>query len=260
MKYLTFGLIWLMRFMLGASLFSFAGVIICRLPRGEGIIRGRSRCITCGKVLGPAELVPCLSYLIQRGRCRNCGGKIPVRDFWLEVLGGLCAWAVVLRWGGETIQSCLALCVLFLLTIVAFIDYDTMEIYDRFHLLFLLCGVISMRVFPETGLLSRLTGCTMLSALMLIIALLIPNGFGGGDIKLAFSLGFLMGWRGILCTAVLSVSIAGFWSIWMLAGKRIDRKTQLAFSPFFCTGAAASFFYGNEITDWWLKLTFPWCP
>lgn len=247
-------LLWLLRFMLGASLFSFAAATACRLPRGEGVIYERSHCLSCGRVLGPAELVPCFSYLIQRGRCRECGGKIPVRDFWIEVLGGFCTSAAVMRWSGWTARTWLVLLTLTLLAIVALIDYDTMEIYDRFHVLLLLCGAAAIRIFPETGLAARLIGCVMLSVPMLIVALLIPGGFGGGDIKLTFALGFLLGWRRMLCAAFLSVFTAGLWCFWKLMRKRAKRKDLIALGPFLCAGAAVSLFYGNELMDWWLGL------
>lgn len=214
----------------------------------------RSRCLSCGRVLRPAELVPCFSYLIQRGRCRGCGGKIPVRDFLVEVLGGLCCCAAVLRWGGGTAQAWAALLTLTLLTIVALIDYDTKEIYDRFHVFLLLCGVAAIRIFPETVLPARLIGSVMFSVPMLGMALLIPGSFGGGDIKLSFALGFLLGWRGLTCAAFLSVFTAGLWSFWKLIRKRARLKDQLAFGPFLCAGAAVSLFYGNELTNWWLDL------
>lgn len=247
-------LLWLLRFMLGASLFSFAAATACRRPRGEGIICERSRCLSCGRVLRPAELIPCFSFIIQRGRCRGCGSKIAIRDFWIEVLGGMCACAAVLRWGGGKSQTWLVLLTLTLLTIVALIDYDTKEIYDRFHILLLLCGAAAIRTFPETGLAARLIGCVTLSVPMLIVALLIPGGFGGGDIKLTFALGFLLGWQGMACAAFLSIFTAGLWCLWKLMRKRAKRKDQIAFGPFLCAGAAVSLFYGNELINWWLGL------
>lgn len=254
MIYAVYALFWLLWFMLGASLFSFAAATACRLPRGEGVICKRSRCLSCGQILRPAELVPCFSYLIQRGRCRGCGGKIPVRDFRVEVLGGVCSCAAVLRWGGGTAQMWATLLILMLLAIVALIDYDTKEIYDRFHVFLLLCGVAAIRIFPETGLAARLIGCVALSVPLLILALLIPGSFGGGDIKLTFALGFLLGWRGMICAAFLSVFTAGLWCFWKLIRKRARPKDQIAFGPFLCAGAAVSLFYGNELTNWWLGL------
>lgn len=254
MFYAIHALLWLLWFMLGASLFSFAAATACRLPRGEGIIFERSRCLSCGRVLRPAELIPCFSYIIQRGQCKECGSKISVWDFWIEVLGGLCTCAAILRWGSGTAQTWMVLLILTLLTIVALIDYDIKEIYDRFHILLLLCGVAAIWIFPETSLPARLIGCIALSVPMLIVALLIPGGFGGGDIKLTFALGFLLGWRGIVCVAFLSIFTAGLWCFWKLIRKRAGRKDQIAFGPFLCAGAAVSLFYGNELMGWWLGL------
>ena len=247
-------LVWPLWFFVGASLFSFAGVVVCRLPRGEDALKGRSRCLSCGKELGPSEIIPCLSYLLQRGRCVGCGGKIPARNFWIEAAGGLCACAVALRWGGGTARAWVVLLALLLLTVVALIDYDTKQIYDRFHILLLLCGVAAVWVFPETGLAARLTGCVTMSAVMLVLALLIPGSFGGGDIKLACVLGFLLGWQGMLFTAFLSIISAGGWCIWGLARKRMGRKDLIAFGPFLCAAAAVALFYGNEMVAWWLGL------
>lgn len=254
MIYAVHALLWLLWFMLGASLFSFAAATACRLPRGEDVLFKRSRCHFCGRVLRPAELIPCFSYLIQRGRCNACGSKIPARDFWIEVLGGFCTCAAILRWGSKTAWTWIVLLVLTLLAIIALIDFDTKEIYDRFHILLLLCGIAAIWIFPETGLVSRLIGCVALSIPMFIIALWIPGGFGGGDIKLAFSLGFLLGWRGMVCAAFLSVYIAGLWCFAQRIRKRVGRKDQIAFAPFLCTGVAVSLFYGNELMCWWLGL------
>ena len=132
MLYIACAVLWLLRFALGASIFSFLGVVIWRLPRGESVVKGRSHCPACGRTLSAAELVPCLSFLVQGGRCRGCGARIPARDFWLEVLGGLCSCACCAAFGGETARAALSFAVLGILTVVAFMDIDTLEIYDRF--------------------------------------------------------------------------------------------------------------------------------
>ncbi|MFR4239766.1 MAG: prepilin peptidase [Butyricicoccus sp.] len=88
MLYIAYAVLWLLRFALGACVFSFLGVVVWRLPRRESVVKGRSHCPVCGRTLSAAELLPCLSYLLQGGKCRGCGAKIPARDFWIEVLGG----------------------------------------------------------------------------------------------------------------------------------------------------------------------------
>lgn len=152
MLYIACAVLWLLRFALGASIFSFLGVVIWRLPRGESVVKGRSHCPACGRTLSPAELVPCLSFLVQGGRCRGCGARIPARDFCLEVLGGVCSCACAYAFGGETARAALTFAVLGILTVVAFMDIDTLEIYDRFPALLLVCGAAAQFVFPGTGI------------------------------------------------------------------------------------------------------------
>ena len=129
---IAYAVLWLLRFALGACVFSFLGVVVWRLPRRESVVRmGRSRCTWCAGYSGTrcalsvisAELLPCLSYLLQGGKCRGCGEKIPARDFWIEVLGGLCSCACAYAFGGETAQAALAFVVLGILTVVALMDY-----------------------------------------------------------------------------------------------------------------------------------------
>lgn len=220
MLYIACAVLWLLRFALGASIFSFLGVVIWRLPRGESVVKGRSHCPACGRTLSAAELVPCLSFLVQGGRCRGCGARIPARDFWLEVLGGLCSCACCAAFGGETARAALTFAVLGILTVVAFMDIDTLEIYDRFPALLLVCGAAAQFVFPGPGIKSRLLGCVIVSLPMLLLALVVPGGFGA----------------------------------LLLAAKKADRKTRFAFGPFLCIGIAAAMFFGERLADWYIGL------
>ena len=242
MLYIACAVLWLLRFALGASIFSFLGVVIWRLPRGESVVKGRSHCPACGRTLSAAELVPCLSFLVQGGRCRGCGARIPVRDFWLEVLGG------------ETARAALSFAVLGILTVVAFMDIDTLEIYDRFPALLLVCGAAAQFVFPGPGIKSRLLGCVIVSLPMLLLALVVPGGFGGGDIKLMFGAGFFLGARLTVVAAFLGILLGGGFGALLLAAKKADRKTRFAFGPFLCFGIAAAMFVGERLADWYIGL------
>ena len=242
MLYIACAALWLLRFALGASIFSFLGVVIWRLPRGESVVKGRSHCPACGRTLSAAELVPCLSFLVQGGRCRGCGARIPVRDFWLEVLGG------------ETARAALSFAVLGILTVVAFMDIDTLEIYDRFPALLLVCGAAAQFVFPGPGIKSRLLGCVIVSLPMLLLALVVPGGFGGGDIKLMFGAGFFLGARLTVVAAFLGILLGGGFGALLLAAKKADRKTRFAFGPFLCIGIAAAMFFGERLADWYIGL------
>lgn len=237
-------------FMLGACFFSFLNVVVWRLPRGESVVYGRSRCPQCGRTLRALETIPCVSYLALRGRCRSCGSRIPARDFWVELLGGGSALLCLLRAEGDVLRAALSFAVLFLLTAVALLDWDTMEIPDRFHVLLILCAVCHAVLSPEMGIVERIAGGLCVSVPMLVLALVIPGGFGGGDIKLMFALGLLLGWKGTLLAAFLGILSGGAWCAVLLA-KGHGRKEQFPFGPFLCFGGGVSLLFAREILAWY---------
>lgn len=253
MLYLAYAILALFCFVCGACVFSFLGVVICRIPAGETIVKGRSHCPACGHVLSPGELIPCLSYLRQRGKCTVCGGKIPARDFCLEVFGGACA--LVCAAVCETaVQAVFCFLVLALLTAVACIDWDTLLIRDQFSFCLLVLGILSRWVFPAVGWKSRLLGAVVVSVPMLVLALLIPGAFGGGDIKLMVGAGLLLGWPRTLLAAALAVFSGGAYGAWLLTRGKAGRKDHFAFGPFLCVGIAIALLWGDGIIRWYLGL------
>ncbi len=254
MVYIAYAILWILRFALGACVFSFFGVVVWRLPRHESVVKGRSHCPACGRTLTAAELIPCVSFLMQKGKCRGCGAKIPARDFWIEVLGGACACLSAARFGGETVHAALIFAVLGILTIVALMDMDTLEIYDRFPAMLFACGVLAQMVIPGVGIVSRLIGFVIISLPMLLLALVIPGGFGGGDIKLMAGAGFLLGWRAAVVAAFIGIFLGGGFGALLLAKKKANRKSQFAFGPFLCIGIAVALFFGDAVANWYVGL------
>lgn len=248
-----------LRFFVGASIFSFLHVVTCRLPAGESVVYGRSHCPDCGKVLSGLELIPCLSYVLQRGKCRACNASIPLDYLILEGCGGLFfLWSGSVfgwgRWGILSGKALLAFAYLCVLTVVAVIDWNTRIIYDRFHIIILLLGVVSLWLFPEHGLLDRLIGAVIVSLPMFVLAMCIEGAFGGGDIKLMAASGVLLGWRAVFCGMFLGLLAGGIYCILMLAAGKMGRKDSFAFGPFLAFGLSLAFFYGDRIWEWYLAL------
>ena len=170
-------ILWFLRFLFGACIFSFLNVVIDRMPRGESVVKGRSHCTNCGRVLTAWELIPCFSFLALKGRCKGCKSQIPVRDFWSEVTGGAAFCGCVLSYGcGSSgilsLKGAVIFAYLGILLVVARIDWDTQIIYDRFHILILLLGVAALWLFPEHGMVDRLIGAVIISVPMLLLALI----------------------------------------------------------------------------------------
>ena len=252
------GILWLFRFLLGACIFSFLNVVVYRLPRGESIVRGRSHCPGCGRTLAAGELIPLVSFLVQRRKCRGCGMGISWRYFCVEALGGGCFVFCGIfygcgEWGVLSLKGIWAFAYLGILTVVALIDWDTRMIYDRFHIMILLLGVCGVRLWPEHGILDRLIGAAAVALPMFILALVVDGSFGGGDIKLMAVSGFLLGWRAVVCAMFLGLVTGGLYCVGMLLRREIGRKDQLAFGPFLTFGLGVSVFVGDRIAGWYLS-------
>ncbi len=253
------GILWLLRFAMGACVFSFFNVVACRLPLGESVVKGRSHCPHCGRTLTAGELIPCVSYLIQGRKCRGCGKKISARYFVVELAGGLafvCSGAFF-GYGSSgllSLRGLIAFLYLGVLMIVALIDWDTRIIYNRFHICIILLGIAALWLFPEHTITDRLIGAVVVSAPMLLIALVIEGAFGGGDIKLMAASGFFLGWRGILVAMFLGLLTGSFYALSMLAVHKLNRKDHFAFGPFLAIGLGAAVFYGDSIAGWYLSL------
>lgn len=89
----------LVGFVLGSAFGSFLGVCVYRIPRGISIVHPPSYCPECGHRLSPVELIPIMSYLVQRGRCRRCNARIPARYFLLELGAGVLGAVLGFLWG-----------------------------------------------------------------------------------------------------------------------------------------------------------------
>lgn len=223
----------LIRFLLGAALFSFMNVVAWRLPRGMDPLQGRSACPQCGHTLGAPDLVPVFSWLLLRGRCRHCGARIPVRYFLVEVLGGVLALGCTRRFGT-------ALSLTQGLFGMSWAALTALAV----------CGVVGTLLSPA-GWLPRLIGAFCVSVPMLLLCLAIDGAFGGGDIKLMAAAGLFLGWQNTLLAMFLGILGGGLYGIWLLAAKRADKKDRFAFGPFLCAGIVIAMLFGEPILQWY---------
>ena len=237
----------------GMCIFSFLNVVIYRVPRHMNFITGRSHCTHCGHALSGLDMIPVISWLCLRGKCRYCKAPVSARYTVVELLGGMLALLSVYQYGFQ--WKALTLFAFFaVLTAVAFVDADTMEIPDGFVIAAALVGVISIFVFPEISLVSRLIGIVCVSGPMLLLAMLIAGGFGGGDIKLMAACGIFMGWKISLLAMFFAALAGGAYGVILMARKKAGRKSQFAFGPFLCVGMAAAFLWGEKILNWYLSM------
>lgn len=183
-------------FALGSCLGSFLNLCANRLRREESIIWGRSHCDSCGHILGPGELIPLVSYLRQKGKCRHCGKELTVSLFWREAEAGA-LFLLLSRMPGPPAVLALRLACVSLLLLMAWTDRDEMQLYEVF---FLPLGLLFLLLHGLTDgdFLSPLTGAGLLGGLLQLIHWRYPQGMGAGDPKLAAVMGLWLGpWTGL---------------------------------------------------------------
>ncbi|MCL2677899.1 MAG: prepilin peptidase [Clostridiales bacterium] len=246
-------------FVLGVCLGSFANVLIYRIPRKLNFVNGRSFCPSCGQTLAAWDLIPVLSWLFLRGRCRRCKAGISARYPLVELFAGALALLSYAQFGFSWL--CLsAFAMLYLLLVLAAIDLDTMEIPDGLIIALAVPALALIFLTPHADWQARLLthglGLIAVALPLFLITLFVPNGFGGGDIKFMAVCGAGLGWPLTLVAFFIALLLGGGYGIFALATKRLNRKSNFAFGPALAAGLALSLLYGQNILDWYLSVFF----
>ena len=171
------------------------------------------------------------------------------------MLGGILASFTT--WNYINISTVLTILLfLALLSIISSVDIATMEIPNTFVIAALVLGIISIFTLPGTSLPSRILGMFVVSVPLLLITLLIPGAFGGGDIKLMAACGLFLGTKLTLLSFAFAVLTGGLYGIWLLVMKKKSGKEHFAFGPFLCLGMAAALFIGDKVWHWYVGLLY----
>lgn len=239
-------------FVLGTCIASFINVVIYRVPLEISVAKGRSFCPQCQKTLKPYDMIPVLSWFILKGKCRFCGEPISFRYPAIEFIGGVLAVLCFSRYGidGMTLISFLFSMILLA---ICMIDYDIMIIPNGLVICCLLVALISIPVL-DVSLLDRVIGFFIISAPLYVMTLVIPDCFGGGDIKLFAAGGLLMGYQYVLVSAFIAIVIAGTYGGYLMIRHKVERKSHMAFGPYICFGLFIGLLYGQELIDMYLHL------
>lgn len=238
----------------GIILGSFLNVVIHRLPRGESVILPPSRCPRCGGRLSLLDLVPVLSYLRLRGKCRMCGARISPRYPLVELLTGLLFAGTYAAFGWQPVLA-KHLFLLALLVAVTFIDLEHYLIPNRLIAAGLAGGVLLNLYARDLTPASAALGALLPAGFFLLLAVASRGGVGGGDIKLAAVIGLFLGLPLALVAVFVASLAAGAVGLALLAAGRKRRWDPIPFGPFLALGAAAAIFYGPAILNWYLGLT-----
>ena len=237
----------------GAVIGSFLNVVIWRLPRGENLATPPSACPGCGKPIKPYDNIPIVSWLLLRGKCRNCGTRISARYPFVEALTAALFAACVLRFGADR-DVWLPLVFVLVLVPIIFIDIDHRIIPNKITYPAAVIAPLLVLAFDRDDIVEHLISGAAAFFFLFAAAWFYPKGMGVGDVKLAGVMGLFLG-RTVapgMLIAFLAGSIVGL-AIMARKGVAEGRKTAVPFGPFLALGGVVALLAGDDLVAWYLE-------
>ena len=237
---------------LGACMGSFLNVAAHRSLQGRSWWGNeRSVCESCGHVLSPTELIPVVSWLIQKGRCRNCGAKISVRYILVEIVCAVLAVMILARWGLSW-ACALAAAGTCGLVVNSLTDIEAGEVLDVFALFPGVLGLILRIAGGKWAVLDGVEGALTGWGIFAAIILLSRGGMGWGDATFMGGMGAVLGFRFTLLAFYCGIMAGGFWAVILLIIGRViwGRHDAIPLVPFLAVGCFAVMIWGTEIFGW----------
>ncbi len=251
-------LIYIFAFIFGAVVGSFLNVCIYRLPLGKSVAFPASHCPVCGGGIRPYDNIPIISYIVLRGRCRSCGGRISLQYPAVELINALLTLFLFMKFGFS-----LAFLFLFLfcsaLVVITFIDLEHRIIPDVISLPGIIVGFASSFFLGGLSWQNSLIGIVAGGGSLFIVATVYQlitkkEGMGGGDIKLLAMMGAFLGWMAVPFIIFASSLVGSVVGITIMLAQKKDSKLAIPFGPFLAFGAILYVFYGRQIIYWYLNL------
>lgn len=246
--------------LLGLAIGSFLNVVIHRLPRGESLISPGSKCPSCGYALRPLDNIPVVSYLMLRGRCRECRTRIAARYPLVEIATAalFVLHYVVFGW-----TPLLAVRLLFASAMVALfaIDLEHHLLPDAMTLPGIVLGLLASLWLPP-GIRNALIGVLLGGGVLWLIGEAYyryagEEGMGGGDVKMLAMIGAFLGWELVIVTLVFSSVAGSLTGLLLIVTRRGGLKYALPYGTFLAIAAVVASLYGTHIVTWYTALYYP---
>lgn len=236
-------------FICGLIFGSFFNVCIFRIQKGESIAFPPSHCTSCNNELKWYDLVPVLSYLFLKGKCRCCKEHISLRYPIVELVTGILFYLVFLKFGID-ILTIKFIVLVSLLLVIGMIDFDTTDVYFSTTATGMAAGVIFILigVYFKTNALPFILG-GLLGGGIIVIIILITKGMGWGDAEICLLCGLFLGWKLTVVMLMLSFVLGGIIGIVLIALKIKSRKDYIAFGPFITIAAIITVFCGQNLIN-----------
>ena len=232
---------------------SFVTVVAHRVPRGEGIVMGRSHCPECDAQIAAYDNIPIVSWLVLRGRCRHCGTRISARYPLTEAgLGALYAGTVLALGTDDTGELVLGLVLCTVLMAITLTDLEHRVIPNVIVLAGAIAGLGIVLAFGLDELGERGIAIAAAGGSLFLIAMLYPQGLGMGDVKLVAMMAIYLG-RSIAPALLVGFATGAVVGVALIARHgAAARKHALPFGPFLALGGVVGLWFGDDMVDWYL--------
>lgn len=250
-------------FIFGTIIGSFLNVLIFRIFSGDylGIIKGRSECNSCKQRLKAKELIPLLSYVWLKAKCKNCKQKISLTYFITELLCGLSFMTAFLYFPqafDSYSNSIYFILILYYLSVLVFTTiYDLLyfEISDL-----ILLPAIAVAFLALLHPLSPEFKSGVLGALLIFsffyLQILVSKGrwLGGGDLRIGVFMGLILGFQNSIVALASAYFLGSIISLILISSSKLKLKSEIPFAPFLCLGTIIAFYHGEQIVNWYINL------
>lgn len=243
----------LILFLLGAAWGSFLYVVAWRMPQKKDFIKGRSACAACAKQLSFWEVMPIVSYIALKGRCRHCDESISWHYFAAEVVMGLLFIAGFEAFG-LTYEFALFFFELSILTLIFLVDLYTGWVYEMVvtpAILVILAAQLLLGGDPGAYIIGLVIG-------MLVFWVQYAGSkgrwIGKGDIWIGALMGVILGWKMLWVGLASAYLLGGVIAIYLVMTQRKKRGDSVPFGPFLTAGTLIALVWGQQILDWYLGL------
>lgn len=251
-------------FILGAVIGSFLSVLIYRIRYNKKhTIKSRSECVKCKETISPKDLIPLVSYLVLRGKCRNCSTSISIYYPLVELFTGVLFALMYLKYpfmsengafsGNVASLFILNLYFMSVLSFSFFYDLKYMFVSDRVMIPAILIALVSTVLPGTTHLIDGLIGA-LIAFLLFGVQIVLSKGkwLGGGDVRIGVFMGMILGWQLTIVALFMSYIVGALSAVLTIITGEKGAKSKVPFVPFLVIGTLISLFLGRELIDWYL--------
>ncbi|MFL0195445.1 prepilin peptidase [Clostridium sp. WILCCON 0269] len=240
-------------FILGTIMGSFLNVCIYRIPKGESVVYPPSHCTNCNKEIKAYDLIPVISYIILRGKCRHCEKKISLRYPMLEFITGLLYLLTYIKFGiGVNLIKYIVF--ISIMIVVGMIDFDTTDVYFKTTGTGIIAGIIFLGIYLYMGLPIKtyIYGGMLGGGLLTLIILITKGGMGWGDAEISLVCGLFLGLKYTVLMIFLALVIGAVVGVALILSGKKSKKDYIPFGPFIVIASVVTVFFGQSILNWYL--------